>query len=81
MLISLHRLRPRGPPCGLRESRKGLRARLEEWVEKRSRELQQLFGEFGLGVDARKSMRKLCAAVGVPALVFSEVSGLHVVKC
>ncbi|MEM0088026.1 MAG: hypothetical protein QXT33_02240 [Thermofilum sp.] len=31
--------------------------------------------------DYLQSMRKLCAAVGVPALVFSEVSGLHVVEC
>ncbi|MEM3647368.1 MAG: hypothetical protein QW334_04405, partial [Thermofilum sp.] len=49
-----HRLRPSGPPCCLRESRKELRARLEERVERRGAELQQLFGEYGLGVDARK---------------------------
>ncbi|MEM1516254.1 MAG: hypothetical protein QXT50_01845 [Thermofilum sp.] len=29
--------------------RKGLRARLEERVERRGAELQQLFGEYGLG--------------------------------
>ena len=39
------------------EGRKGLRARLEEWVEKQSRELQELFSEFGLGVDARRLLR------------------------
>ncbi|MEM1631370.1 MAG: hypothetical protein QXX83_04505 [Thermofilum sp.] len=39
VLISLHGLRPPGPPCGLRESRKELRARLEEWVERRGAEL------------------------------------------
>ncbi|MEM4670679.1 MAG: hypothetical protein QW650_09210 [Thermofilum sp.] len=39
------------------ESRKGLRARLGEWVEKRGAELQELFGEYGLGVDARRLLR------------------------
>lgn len=28
-----------------------------------------------------ESLRKLCAATGFPALVLSEVSGLHVVEC
>ncbi|MEM1516218.1 MAG: hypothetical protein QXW88_01720 [Thermofilum sp.] len=39
------------------EGRKGLRARLEERVEKQSRELQELFSEYGLGVDARRLLR------------------------
>ncbi|MEM4412486.1 MAG: hypothetical protein QXO66_06540 [Thermofilum sp.] len=39
------------------EGRRELRARLEEWVERRGAELQQLFGEYGLGVDARRLLR------------------------
>ncbi|MEM0267714.1 MAG: hypothetical protein QXV98_03735 [Thermofilaceae archaeon] len=39
------------------EGRRELRARLEEWVEKRGAELQELFGEYGLGVDARRLLR------------------------
>ncbi|MEM0093282.1 MAG: hypothetical protein QW753_02805 [Thermofilum sp.] len=39
------------------EGRRELRARLEEWVERRSRELQELFSEYGLGVDARRLLR------------------------
>ncbi|MEM0377138.1 MAG: hypothetical protein QXI90_05145 [Thermofilum sp.] len=31
------------------EGRRELRARLEEWVEKRGAELQELFGEYGFG--------------------------------
>ncbi|MEM4790025.1 MAG: hypothetical protein QXQ60_00865 [Thermofilum sp.] len=38
---------------GCRGGMRELRARLEEWVERRGAELQQLFGEFGLKVDAR----------------------------
>ncbi|MEM1632029.1 MAG: hypothetical protein QXX83_07885 [Thermofilum sp.] len=40
------------------EGRRELRARLEEWVERRGAELQQLFGEYGLGVDARRLLRR-----------------------
>ncbi|MEM4886129.1 MAG: hypothetical protein QW185_05580, partial [Thermofilum sp.] len=39
------------------EGRRELRARLGEWVERRGAELQQLFGEYGLGVDARRLLR------------------------
>ncbi|MEM1517042.1 MAG: hypothetical protein QXW88_05930, partial [Thermofilum sp.] len=30
---------------------------LEEWVERRGAELQELFSEYGLGVDARRLLR------------------------
>ncbi|MEM4455061.1 MAG: hypothetical protein QXT28_10140 [Thermofilaceae archaeon] len=39
------------------EGRRELRARLEEWVERRGAELQQLFSEYGLSVDARRLLR------------------------
>ncbi|MEM4445088.1 MAG: hypothetical protein QXJ21_07065 [Thermofilum sp.] len=49
-----------------REGRKELGRRLEERVEKQSRELQELFSEFGLGVDARRllrsAVRDLCSS-------------------
>ncbi|MEM4563578.1 MAG: hypothetical protein QXI55_06615 [Thermofilum sp.] len=38
---------------GCRGGMRELRARLGEWVERRGAELQQLFGECGLKVDAR----------------------------
>ncbi|MEM2274073.1 MAG: hypothetical protein QXD46_01750 [Thermofilum sp.] len=39
------------------EGRKELGRRLEERVERRGAELQELFGEYGLGVDARRLLR------------------------